>query len=79
VSAAVATLVPGFEPSGPGDKPFWAKCVECGHCWAAAYLPMDIRTLARVTKNAACPRCGGKRPVVAKQGNGVLKEPGQSA
>ena len=74
MSKTVATLVPGLLQSEPGDQPFWAKCVKCQHCWPAAFLPMNIRTLAQVTKGARCPRCGGKKPVVAKQSKGILNE-----
>ena len=77
MSETTATLVPGLIQEEPGDKPFWAKCTKCSHCWAAAFLPMDIRTLAKVTRNVRCPRCGSPKPVVAKQDNGVLQEPSQ--
>ena len=55
-------------------KPFWVKCVKCSHCWAAAYLPMDVSTFARVAKTAGCPMCGDKKPIVAKQDCGIFKE-----
>jgi Zn finger protein HypA/HybF involved in hydrogenase expression len=64
---------------GPGDRPLWAKCVKCSHCWPVAYLPMDMRTFARVTKKISCPRCGDPKPVVAKQDNGILKEQADAA
>jgi hypothetical protein len=53
----------------------WAKCDTCGHCWPAAYYPLELDALARVLKNCACPRGCGSRPVLAKQDDGVLKEP----
>ena len=55
-------------------KPFWAKCADCGHCWAAAYAPMEIMTFARTVKAARCPMCGCKKSVVAKQDDGKLLE-----
>lgn len=56
--------------------PFWAKCTvpTCGHIWPAAYLPMPIDIFARLAK-AACPMCGSKKAVVAKQDGGRLLEP----
>jgi len=74
MSEVAATLAAGLEQT-IGDKPFWAKCRKCAHCWPVAYLPMDIGTLAKVTKNSRCPRCGDGKPVVAKQNNGTLNEP----
>ena len=66
--------------AGDGDdratKPFWAKCRKCSHCWPAAYYPMDIMTIARITKNVRCPKCGDGKPVVAKQCDGELREDG---
>lgn len=65
---------------GPGDKPLWAKCVKCALCWPIAYLPMNMKLFAKITKGGfRCPRCGDAKPVVAKQDNGILQEPDQAA
>lgn len=58
--------------------PFWARCAACGHCWAAAYLPMDVETFAKtIGGGRRCPACGGGKIVVAKQNDGTLLESGQ--
>lgn len=56
--------------------PMWAKCQNetCGHCWPCAYLPMEMPTAAELMGKARCPMCGHKRPTIAKQDNGLLKE-----
>lgn len=60
------------EPS----KPFYAKCGQCSHIWPAAYYPVDLTTFAKITKSAACPKCGErKRVFIAKQEDGILQEP----
>lgn len=56
-------------------KPFWAKCAACSHCWAAAYLPMEMSACAKLLQRATCPMCGSRKAFVAKQNDGVLKEP----
>lgn len=58
-----------------GDRPFWAKCSACQHIWAAAYYPIDLGTMAKILKRAACPKCGNTKPGVAKQDDGRLLEP----
>lgn len=60
-------------------KPFWVICSACGHCWAAAYLPMAARTFAAIVNSSAkmCQKCGAGKPLVAKQNDGVLLEPVQ--
>lgn len=60
-------------------KPFWAKCGDCSHCWAAAYLPMEMKACAKLLMRAACPMCGGRKVFIAKQDDGVLQEPAESA
>lgn len=55
--------------------PFWARCGECGHCWPAAYLPMEMTACAKLLLQAACPMCASKKVFIAKQEAGVLKEP----
>jgi DNA-directed RNA polymerase subunit M/transcription elongation factor TFIIS len=62
--------------SADEKKPFWAKCGACGHCWAAAYLPMEAMLFSKIAKNAAknCPKCGATKIFVAKQNDGVLLE-----
>ena len=63
----------GGAPDKPGDKPFWAKCKDCSHCWIAAYWPIAVETLVRIAKHQCCPKCGGVA-LVAKQHDGVLDE-----
>lgn len=60
-------------------KPFWAKCRKCSHCWPAAYAPMPITDFCRTAKRAVCPMCGDTKPVIAKQDDGKLLEPGAAA
>ena len=64
-------------PQGEEKRPFWAKCDECQHCWAAAYLPMEMGLAGKLLKRLHCPMCGAgpKRILIAKQDNGILKEP----
>jgi hypothetical protein len=63
-----------------GDKPLWAKCVKCAHCWPVAYLPISVSILAKIGKGGfRCPKCGDGKPVVAKQDNGVLLETDEAA
>ena len=53
---------------------FWAKCRACAHCWIAAYLPMEMAACARLMGRAACPMCGDRKALIAKQDNGQLRE-----
>jgi len=54
-------------------KPFWVQCPKCSHCWAAAYMPIDAETFAKLTKRAACPMCGTTKGIgIAKQDDGRL-------
>lgn len=63
-----------------GDKPLWAKCVKCSHCWPVAYLPISMDVFGKIAKGGfVCPKCGDRKPVVAKQDNGVLQEPDLAA
>lgn len=39
----------------------WATCRPCKHTWIIAHLPMEMATVARLMKSAACPKCGGKK------------------
>jgi hypothetical protein len=55
-------------------RPFWAKCSACQHCWTVAYLPMEITAACRLIGKAACPMCGDRKPMIAKQDNGGLNE-----
>lgn len=51
-------------------RPFNVTCGACGHTWAAAYLPLEIRKFAATTKSLRCPSCaaGPKEIFVAKAG-----------
>lgn len=57
-----------------GDKPFWAKCKKCAHCFIVAYTPMELRAFAKCCAKAICPKCGADSPWVAKQNDGELLE-----
>lgn len=58
-----------------GKRPFWAKCGACGHCWVAAYLPMEMAKAASLLGRARCPM-GCDPPVfIARQHDGELQEP----
>lgn len=60
--------------SAEATKALWAKCDRCGHCWPAAYYPINLSAMARVLKGVACPKgCEGS-PILAKQDDGVLQE-----
>lgn len=69
-------MKPGRQ-QGDGDeasKALWARCEKCGHCWAAAYYPVDLQIFAKAAKrHSRCPKCDG-RGMVAKQADGVLQE-----
>lgn len=56
------------------DKPFWAKCAACSHCWPAAWFPMEAALFADIAKSARCPKCGSRQVVVARQDDGTLLE-----
>lgn len=58
---------------------FWVRCRACAHCWIAAYLPMAAATCCRIAARATCPKCGNRKPFIAKQSNGVLQEDGTDA
>lgn len=59
-------------------KPFWARCGECNHCWAAAYAPMQLSKIAKILRACICPRCASKKIFVAKQNDGELLESGSA-
>ncbi|MDB5738833.1 MAG: hypothetical protein JWO65_2501, partial [Sphingomonas bacterium] len=44
------------------------------HRWTVAYLPMEITAACRLIGKAACPMCGDRKPMIAKQDNGGLNE-----
>lgn len=58
-------------------EPFWAKCVECRHIWACAYLPMNLTQMSKIVGSLRCPMCAADSTKItpAKQHNGVLQEP----
>lgn len=39
-------------------QPFLIRCEPCQHVWAIAYLPMEMGTMVKLLKRAACPLCG---------------------
>lgn len=43
--------------SKPFSKPFFAECMECGERFKVATLPIQVSTLATLTK-MFCPNCG---------------------
>lgn len=56
-------------------KAVWARCPECGHCWAAAYYPVPLADLGKIiAKHCDCPKCDSPG-VIAKQQDGELIEP----
>ena len=57
------------------SKALWAKCECCGHCWVAAYYPMDLMTMSRVLKGCKCPKGCRDKPMLAEQDDGELQEP----
>lgn len=61
-------------PPAKASIPFWVKCRACGHCWHAAYYPLDLSKFAKIAKRAVCPKCGDRKPLVARQHNGLLLE-----
>ncbi len=63
-----------FPSEEQASTALWAKCPKCGHCWAAAYYPLDLATVAKLAlEHSNCPKCG-TAGVVAAQHDGVLKE-----
>ncbi len=67
-----------LDRAAEATKAMWARCVACNHCWPVAYYPMSLATFAKTAKqnSKACPKCGAKNAVVAKQANGdLLEEP----
>jgi Zn finger protein HypA/HybF involved in hydrogenase expression len=57
------------QPPPRDKKPLWAKCSNCGHTWAVAYLPMEMETVAQLLTQAKnCPRCGGDKPTITEAG-----------
>jgi hypothetical protein len=39
-------------------------CVMCDHVWTVCELPIDVSTLVKAAKNACCPECGDKEPLI---------------
>lgn len=62
----------------PSSLAFWAKCRSCFHCWPAAYYPHELGRFARIIGRAICPKCGDRKPLIAKQADGILMEPGDA-
>ena len=38
-------------------NPMNVRCGVCDHVWVAAYMPMDVSDLVKITKNLRCPMC----------------------
>jgi formate dehydrogenase maturation protein FdhE len=38
-------------------RPMQVQCVQCGHVWTAAYLPMEMGKVATLLKRVMCPMC----------------------
>lgn len=38
--------------------PFNVRCEPCGYIWTAAWLPMPMGRLAKLTGSLHCPNCG---------------------
>ncbi|NGO50461.1 hypothetical protein [Allomesorhizobium camelthorni] len=49
------------------DKALWAKCKECSHVWAVAYLPMELEKVAKLALAARCPKCASASIAVASK------------
>lgn len=41
-----------------GKSPMNVKCGKCNHVWTAAWLPMEMRKVAKVIGKLHCPACG---------------------
>jgi hypothetical protein len=39
-------------------------CSECDRVWTVCQLPIDVNELVKATKNACCPECGDKKPLI---------------
>lgn len=63
--------------SNERQHPMWAKCGDsgCKQAWPATYLPADMGMVAAILAKAACPMCGNRKPVIAKQEGGRLLDP----
>jgi hypothetical protein len=57
IRAEMRDRYPSDDP--PTDRqPLTVRCGACDHRWVAAYLPMEMATVARVLKCMCCPSCG---------------------
>jgi ribosomal protein S27AE len=48
-----------IEKAAEASIPFWARCADCAHVWAAAYYPLNLTKFAEIAAKAVCPKCGG--------------------
>jgi hypothetical protein len=39
-------------------------CSKCDCVWTVCQLPIDVNELVKATKNASCPECGNKKPLI---------------
>jgi hypothetical protein len=58
----------------PLSQGFWVKCRACAHCWIAAYFPAEVSQFVKIAARATCPKCGDRKPFIARQSEGVLLE-----
>lgn len=63
-NASVEARDPAAGTDGP-QKTLEGLCGACGHVWTVSYLPMPLASVARLCRNASCPKCGGTNISVA--------------
>lgn len=45
-------------------EPFRVRCLECGHRWVAAYLPMRMDLMATLLQSLHCPSCAAPSKLI---------------
>ena len=56
------------------QKAIWAKCPQCGQCWAAVQYPAEMALIGEQLQDVRCPAGCAAAPVLAKQDDGILLE-----